>query len=59
MTNKRWKEISQFVEIGDPLKDIGCDEQELYEYCVELRNKLAKAKRLAVLSPIVESLKKD
>lgn len=48
MTNKRWKQIEDIMEAGDPIKDIGCDEQELYEYCVELMKRLVKAENALV-----------
>lgn len=42
MTEKRWNEIENLLEIGDPLKDIGVDEGELIDYILELRKKLKK-----------------
>lgn len=44
MTEKRWKEIEEWVERGDPLKDIGVDEGELLDYIIELRKKVSKLK---------------
>lgn len=40
MTEERWQRIVEQMEIGDPLKDIGCDVEELFTYCEELRARL-------------------
>ena len=44
MTEKRWKQIEDMSEQGDPLKDIGVDDGELIEYIIELRKKVSKLK---------------
>lgn len=40
MTETRWQRIVRQIDNGDPLKDIDCDEEELYAYCVELRKRV-------------------
>jgi hypothetical protein len=40
MTRKRWNEIREVFELGDPLKDIGCDDDELIAYIFDLRVRL-------------------
>jgi hypothetical protein len=42
MTKARWKEIMEYAENGDPLKDIDCDEHELLTYCDILRSALKR-----------------
>jgi hypothetical protein len=44
MTEKRWKQIEQWVKVGDPLKDIKVNESELIDYIIELRNQISKLK---------------
>lgn len=42
MTKERWNKISEWLESGDPLKDINCDESELLDYIHDLRKQLNK-----------------
>ncbi len=42
MTDERWKEISEYIDNDDPLKDIDCDDGELIDYIDELRKQLHK-----------------
>lgn len=44
MTQKRWKQIEEFVQVGDPLKDIGVDEGELIDYIVDLKKEVKRLK---------------
>ncbi len=41
MTEERWQRIAYQMEMGDPLKDIWCDAEELFTYCEDLRARLA------------------
>lgn len=40
MTKERWKRICDYLDVGSPLKDIECDEDELLAYIHELRERL-------------------
>jgi len=42
MENSRWEQIKAWIDSGDPLKDIHCDEGELIDYIFELREQLGK-----------------
>ena len=53
MTHKEYKELKSFRESGDPIKDIGWDEDSLADEYIELRERYEE-----LISQIMKTLNK-